>query len=175
MLWVGSETARQRTYDCSVCRRKELDLERNCYFYGEEEQEVEFFQDIQDEDLGLVFKKGQKIRATTETICSELLPELLDIFKNESPFEVLQRILKRVCPKSLITEEIDHFITLEMFAKEYHIPPYAGIGLEDYSQRMVSVFSAIVATRERVKAKEIREIRNSNTGGMRNKPSGNIS
>lgn len=158
-MWSGSEAGRQKLYDCDYCQRSDLYRKRNCFWFGEEKQDVEIFREVVGEGGEVIFCRGEVCGGvTSDSICDDLIPLIQDIHRNDSAFKILIRFISKVCPKSLITSEIDNYVLMEMMAKEYSVKPYGdNVGFLDYPYELLNVFSVIVATRERVKLEQLKE------------------
>jgi hypothetical protein len=89
-----------------------------------------------------------------------MVSEIMDVEVKWSALEVLKYIFPGVCPKSLITAEINEMLTMESFCREYHVPPLgAERGYLDYPIQIIDIFGTIGIARERVRSREIAEMK----------------
>ena len=92
----------------------------------------------------------------SEELIDELLPEVMDTNEDMSPLEALHKT--NVCPKSLISIEVEGLVKMEAFCKNYNLPPFGSeVGYLDYPQKLVDIFSVIDNTRERMNLKLLKE------------------
>ena len=80
----------------------------------------------------------------------------MDCYEDTSAFKACLKT--NVCPKSLMTNEMGFFITMESFCKDYHLPPLGkDTGYSKYPQILIDVFNVIGGTRDRMNMELIKE------------------
>lgn len=103
-----------------------------------------------------VLERGQVFESVdSEKFFEELLPLVMDEETKLSPFDVLKRHFKFVCPHGLLTSELAGLVEMEAFCREYSVPPLGSeAGYLEYPMRMVDAFRTISIVRERLNAKD---------------------
>jgi hypothetical protein len=158
---MNSKPARQQAYNCKKCRAGKDIESRICYWFdgeGEgEEKEVPVALDAETEEKYVIFKKNDVLNLTAEGVIGAL-GEIRDVHSQYSSLELCRIFFPRVCPKSLITKEVDELLVMESFCKEYHMLPIPNVSYFDLPVVVRDVFVQIATTRDRVNAKELREV-----------------
>ena len=165
------EIQRQSTYDCRECVRNDWAKKqgRICFLSDIDDGEAKDIivtntittkSDNPGEEGDILYLAGKVLLAVTpEVLLSEIIPDILDIYTKMSVYDALKFLCKSICPKSLLTAEVDEIIKMESFCREYHIPVYEGYGYLDYPKRIVDAFCLIGLARERVRAREMEEMK----------------
>jgi hypothetical protein len=167
---MNKKPARQKLYDCRRCQDSGDFEKLNCFWYGGEVQQVEFHSTIKDKSENVICTKGTVREFTAEELLEDFLPELTEAFPSLSLFQALGEGCRSVCPKSLVTPEVDEMLQMESFCRDYHVPPYgASTGYFDYPVGVIQSFGVISIARERVQMRELEELRNSGSGNQGNK------
>ena len=154
---MHSEASRQTLYNCKRCRKSGDVDKRNCFWYGDEVQKIKAFQDVADKDE-ILLKQNEVNEITSDELIA-FISDVMFMYPQLSPLEVCFNIFKAVCPKSLIEGGLDEMLSMEAFCREYHVPPLgAEIGYLDYPNILVQSFGVIGVTRDRVRAKEMKQL-----------------
>jgi hypothetical protein len=167
---MGMEIQRQTTYDCRECIRNDWAEKqgRICFLpeIGDEVNDITISSTLttKPEEVGeegeILYKAGEVLlEVTPDVLLSEILPDALEVYSKMSTYDALKFLCKNVCPKSLLTAEVDEIIKMESFCREYHVPVHAGVGYLDYPKRIVDAFNLIGSARERVRAREMEEMK----------------
>ena len=160
---MNSETLRQRQYDCRLCQESGNIDKRNCFWFGDEVQQIKVNQDVEDENGNIILKAKQEIEVESDDELLEQVIKIGDVHHKLSTLDICRSIFPTVCPKSLISEGVDSLLSAESFCREYSIPPLdSKIGYLDYPQILIDTFGVIACARERVRAKEMAEMRSKN-------------
>ena len=155
---MNKEPARQKQYNCRLCRLKEQDAERCCYWFNGEVHDLQAVQDVTDEDGNLALRKGQVLNSVSPEQLIDNLITITDAWPKLSTLQALKTIFPKVCPKSLLTDEIDMLLSMEMFSREYGMKPLGDdTGYLEYPLVFVETFGIISSARERVMLADLAE------------------
>lgn len=146
-------------YNCKHCQEvKEID-KRQCFWFGDEVQEICAEQNVDNMYGNRIITKGEKYNVSSDELIS-IITEIVNTYDKFSCLAACRTVFPQVCPKSLITNGIDQLLSMEAFCRDYHVPPLgASVGYLDYPQILVEIFGTISVARERVRARELAEIK----------------
>lgn len=149
------DSKRQKMYDCRLCQKTNRIEKFNCFWFGDEEQDVEINATIKDEYDNPVCTQGERKTMTPEDV-DNLLIDVTDAHPDWSALQALRIICPGVCPKSLITKQIDELLIMESFCRDYHMPLLGDTPYLDYPLGFRDMIWQVGVTRERVRAQEIK-------------------